>query len=101
MGRDSGHGRSLQVHVDVVGDEEIEFAVAIVVHKGAASAPAGSLSCDAGLLADIGEGAVSVVVVQNILAVVGDEQIVEAIVIVVADADALTPPDCGSARPSG
>ena len=93
------HRRGLQVHVDVVGDEEIELAVAIVIDEGAARAPARLLACDAGLLADVGEGAVAVVVVENVLAVVGDEQVVAAIVVVVADADALAPAASASARP--
>ena len=45
----------------------------------------------AGLLADVGECAVAVVVIQNVLAEVGDEQIVPAVVVVVADAHALSP----------
>ena len=40
---------------------------------------------------DVGEGAVAVVVVEDVLAVVGDEEIVEAVVVVVADAAGLAP----------
>ena len=92
------HRRGLEVHVDVVGDEEIELAVAIVVNEGAAGAPARFLAGDARLFADVGEGAVAVVVVENVLAVVGDEQVVEAVVVVVADADALSPAAVANAR---
>ncbi len=35
-----GHGRGRELHVDVVGDDEIEAAVAVVVEKRAAGAPA-------------------------------------------------------------
>ena len=35
-----GQGRGLQIEVDVVGDEEIEMAVAVVVDEGAAGVPA-------------------------------------------------------------
>ncbi len=34
------HRRGLEIHVNVVGDEEVELAVAIVVDEGAAGAPA-------------------------------------------------------------
>src|SRR5262249_22677600 len=40
---------------------------------------------------DIGESAVAVVVIENIFAKIADEQIIEAVVVVVADADALSP----------
>ena len=49
-------------------------------------------------LRDIGESAVAIVVKQNVLAPVGDEDIVEAVVIVVGDGDAVGPP---AARETG
>ena len=36
-----GQWRCLDVEVDVVGDEEVEVAVAVVVEEGAAGVPAG------------------------------------------------------------
>ena len=90
-------GRGGQIEIDVVGDEQIEFAVAVVVHESAAGVPALAVSGDAGLFADVGEGAVAVVVVENVLAEVGDEQVFEAVVVVVADADALSPAGVGHA----
>ena len=47
-----GRGHGLEVEVDVVGDEEIEMAVAVVIDEGAAGIPARELAaagCDAGL----------------------------------------------------
>ena len=44
-----------------------------------------------GFFADVGERAVTVVVVEHILAEIGDEQVLVAVVVVVADADALSP----------
>ncbi len=41
--------------------------------------------------ADIGKRAVSVVVVENVFAVIGNVQIFKAVVVVVADANALAP----------
>ncbi len=85
------HGRSRQIEIDVVGDEQIEFAVAIVVDERAACVPARAFARHSCLLADVGEGTVTIVVVQNILAEVGNEQIVPSVVVVVADAHALPP----------
>ena len=87
-----GNWRRLQIEINVVGDEEIELSVAIVIEEGAACSPADSLSSDSCFLAYIGEGAVAVVVIQHVLAEVGDEQVVVAVVVVIADADALSPP---------
>jgi hypothetical protein len=67
------------------------MAVAVVVDKSAAGAPGFARACDAGFFADVGEGAVAIVVIEDILAVVGYVQILEAVVIVIADADALAP----------
>ena len=86
-----GHGRGRQIEIDVVGDEQIEVAVAIVVDEGAAGIPARAFARHASLLADVGESAVAVVVIQNVLAEVGDEQIVPSVVVVVADANTLSP----------
>ena len=49
------------------------------------------VACDSGFFAHVGKGAVTVVVVEDVLAEIGDEQIVETVVVVVADADALSP----------
>src|SRR2546425_10566760 len=86
-----GNGRRGEVEVNVIGDEEIEAAVAVVVHEGAAGVPALAIACDAGLGADVGEGAIAVVVVETVFAEVGDEEVVEAVVVVIADANALSP----------
>ena len=86
-----GHGSGRQIHVDIVGDKEIKVAVAIVVDKSAAGVPAFPVARDAGLCADIGERAVAIVVIENVLAEIGDEQVVPAVVVVVADAASLTP----------
>ena len=86
-----GHRCRGQVHVDVIGDEKIEVAVAIVIHKRTTSIPARAFACYARLLADVGKRSVTIVVIQDILAVIGYEQIVPSIVVVVANADALAP----------
>src|SRR5580692_9363885 len=67
------------------------MAVAVVVDERAAVAPSFSRACDPSFFADVGEGAVAIVVVQDIFSVVGDVEIFEAVVIVVADTHALSP----------
>ncbi len=81
-------GREIEVHV--IGDDEIELAVAIVVNEGAAASPSLARSADARLVGHIGEDTV-IVVVETVLAVVGDVEIFPAVVVVVADTDALSP----------
>ena len=86
-----GKGGGLDVEVDVVGDEEVEVAVAVVVEERAAGVPSGLRLQEACFGGDIGEGAVAVIAIEDILSVVADEEIVPAIVVVVADAATLSP----------
>jgi len=67
------------------------MSVAVVVDKGAAGVPTRAISGDAGFFADVREGAIAVVVVQHVFAEVRNEEIVEAVVVVVADAGSLAP----------
>src|SRR5271156_6455859 len=69
------------------------MAVFVVVDPGAACVPArfGAGLEEAGAFGDVGEGAVTIVVVESVLAVVSDEEVVVAIVVVVADAAGLSP----------
>ena len=67
------------------------MTIAVVIHKRAARAPIFSSSRDAGFRADIRESAVSIIVVENIFAVVSHVEIIPAVVVVIAHADALPP----------
>ncbi len=87
----AGLGSCCQIEVDVVGDDEIEFAVAVVVDESAAGAPLLTGAGDSGLFGYLFEGAVALVVEEAVLAVAGDVEIVEAVVVVVADAGSLAP----------
>ena len=80
-----------EIEVDVVGDDEVELAVAVVVDEGAAGAPLFAGACHSCLLGYFFEGAVALVVEETILAVAGDVEVVEAVVVIVADAGSLTP----------
>src|SRR4051812_41650916 len=83
--------RGGQIHIDVVGNEQIEFAVAIVVNESAAGVPALAIARDSGLLAYIGERPVTVIVIKNVLPEVGDKQIIPPVVVVIAHAASLAP----------
>src|SRR5580693_8881302 len=72
------------------------MAVAVVVDERTTGAPSFARTCDPRFFADLSEGAV--VVIKHVLAVVGDVQVFKAVVIVIADADALTP--AGMREPS-
>ena len=84
-------GSFRRIELDVVADEKIEMSVAVVVEQGAARTPANMLLIDAGLLSDVGERSVAVIVEQNVVSPEAAEQVVPAIVVVVADADAGLP----------
>ena len=95
-----GFGSGGQIDFKIVGDEKIEMAVAVVIHKSAAGAVARFGVHQSGLGGHIGEGAVAVIAVEPILSVVGEEEILPAVVVVVAHADALGPAWVGRARTS-
>ena len=88
-------GHVLNVEVDVVGDGDVEFAIAVVVDEGATCPPLLAGAGDAGLLRNLAEAAVAFVVIEAILAVAGYVEIGQAIVIVVANAGPLAPAGAG------
>ena len=83
--------RLVGIELDEVADEEIEMAVAVVIEESAARAPAAFLLVEAGLPRDIGKRSVAVVVEEDVVAPEGAEQVVPAVVVVVAHADAGLP----------
>ena len=85
------HGSVFERETNVVGHEEIEMAVAVVVEKSTTRTPAGLFVQQSGGLGHVGEGAVSVVAVQTVLSEVGAKNIFEAIVVVIANADSGSP----------
>ncbi len=99
--RERGLGRGGQVDFEIVGDEEVEQSVAVVIHEGASAAEAGPGMKQTCFLSHVGEGAIAVVAIEAILAVVGEEEILEAVVVVVSDANALRPSDVDQAGLDG
>ncbi len=86
-----GKRSRLDVKVDIVGDEEVEMAVAVIVKKQQPVFQRVSRLQKAGFGCDICERPVSIVAVENVLTVVADEEIVPAVVVIVAHATALSP----------
>ena len=92
-GPSSGKRSGLQVKVHIVRDKQIEMPVTVIIHPGAARIPTYfrpglDQAC---AFRHVRKRSVAMVVIQRVLAVVGDEQIVIAIVIVIADAAGLSP----------
>ena len=80
----------LEPHVDVVGDEQVEPAVAVVVGERRAGRP--SRIADAGLLGHVRERPVTVVAIQLVRAVAGDVEVVPAVVVEVGGDGTHAPP---------
>src|SRR5450755_1413083 len=88
----AGHRSVLQIEADVVRDEQIEMAVSIIVQECAPGTPTRrTIFPKAGLLGHLGERAIAIVAVEAVLSEVGDEDIVETVVVIVGDANGVRP----------
>src|SRR5262249_23824194 len=85
----------LGIEVNVIGYEQVEAPVFIVIEKSAAGVPAPfavtGIGGDAGLLRDVGERAVAVGAPQRAIAPVGDQQVIPAVIVVISRAYAVPP----------
>jgi hypothetical protein len=86
-----GRRRGREIEVDVVGDEDVEPAVAVVVEERAPRVPAQPVLRQAGAGRDVLERAAAGVPEESVLPVVGDEQVFVPVVVVVAGARPLPP----------
>jgi len=93
IGAGARNGGVFEGEADVIGDEQVKMAIAIVIDKSATGAPARLVVEQAGVFGDIGEGAVTIVAEQDVLAEIGAENVVEAVIIIIADADPVGPAD--------
>ena len=93
-----GLERFLHFKMHVVRNENVEQAVAIVVEKRAARVPAVSCSGQTGVRAYVLKGAVALVAVENIVTVVGQQQIDAAVIVEITRADPLAPASVLQAR---
>ena len=76
-----GSGGQIKVHV--VGYHQVEFAVTVVIDKGAARAPGFSRTHNPSFLGNLGEDA-AFVVIQAVLSVISNVQIFPAVVVIVS-----------------
>src|SRR2546428_3533447 len=76
---------SLHCEVQIVRYKKVEAPVVIIIDPRGACAPTRVI--DPGLDGDIGEGTVTVIVVENVMSEVCDVEVLEAVVIVVTDSD--------------
>ena len=93
----SGRAGLCRIELDVIADKQVEVSVAIVIQEGATGAPAYALIVDSGFASHIGEGAIAVVVKQNVVSPEATKEIVPAVVVEIPDADAGLP--AGAAQP--
>ena len=81
----------IEVESDVVGDEEIEVTIAIVIDESCARRP--SRIANLGLLCNIAESSIAVIFEEMIRPYAGDIKIVEAVVVIIRDRYAHAPAD--------
>jgi len=101
----AGRGFAGRLGVDVPGEvvdhEEVEEAVVVDIHPGSGDRPQGTVLgiglVEAGLVCHVLEGAVALVVVEPVAVHAGDEDVLEAVVVVVADGDAVVEAGAGEA----
>jgi len=78
---------ALGIEIEVMGDEQIEMAVAVVIDERTTRSPSTLPVEESCVLGDIAEGPVAIIVIQDILSPVRDENVVKAVVIVIGNAD--------------
>src|SRR6266853_4258607 len=78
---------------NVVGNEEIQMPIAVVIQEGAAGSKPLLIARQPGRLRHIGESSVAVIAVKHVLPEIGAKDIVKAIVVVVSDTDPAGPPE--------
>src|SRR5208283_2062660 len=91
------HGPEIEAHV--MRNKKIQVTVAIVVDEGAAAAEAGPLLPQPGPFGDVRKGAIAIVAVEDVVPPTSDEQILEAVIVVVANRNAVSPARVRQARP--
>ena len=83
-------GRLFHVKINIGGNKQVQFSIPVVIYKRAAGAPH-PIPCNARLLADVRKSSISIIVIQDIFSVVGHKKIFVLIVVVVSNADTLSP----------
>src|SRR5207302_4144193 len=84
-------GRGLEVEQNIVGDEKIELAIAVVIEKSATCSPRLAIARNSGRCCNFFEGSIAFVVVEAIFSVVSHVEVVVAVVVVIPHTHALAP----------
>src|ERR1700680_12879 len=86
------HSSIFEGKANVVGNEEIQMSIAVVIHERTAGPKLRLIAPQPRGLRNIGERSVAVVAVKHVLTEISAKDIVKAIVVVVSDADSGGPP---------
>ena len=82
----------LRIPLHIIYDQQIEQSVAIIIHPGCSHSPQPSVlgvrARQSSAFRDVGERPVSVIVVEGVAAYAGYENVLKAVVIVIADGHA-------------
>src|SRR5262249_34594680 len=73
----------LEAPIEIASHEKIKLAIVIVVKKSCACAP--TARANSRLLSHISEGAIAIVVIQDIAAISGDINILKAVVVIISN----------------
>src|SRR5262249_49338691 len=84
----SRNRRVFEREMHVVGNEQIEIAVAIIVNETASRSPTLLLVPKASTLGYVSKRAIAVVAIQTVLSEVSTKNVLETVVVVIADAHA-------------
>ena len=90
----------LEGEVYVIGDEEVQVAIPIVIKETATGSPPRLIVPQPGCLGHIGKRSIPIVAIEAVLSEVGAEDVLESVVVVVADAYPGSPAYRVSVRPS-
>ena len=72
--------------------------IPVIIEKSTTGAPAAFLLVEAGLAGNVGEGAISVVMEENVMSPEAAKEVIPSIVVVVAHADAGLPSESSESR---
>src|SRR5215469_12014311 len=78
---------------NVVGNEEVQVSIAVVVHEAAAGAKPWLVVRESGGFGHVGESSVAVVSIESVLPEIGAKDVVKAVVVVVAYTNPAGPAD--------
>src|ERR1700727_3029551 len=81
------HRRVLERETYIVGNEEIEVAIPIVVKETASRSPSRLIVQQPGGFRDVGKRSISIIAIKTVLPEAGAEDILKPVVVVVPDAD--------------